>query len=276
MKLAVLADGHVSSSDEGKRGEDYAQPQGLRLLERAVAAVEAAGVDRVIVAGDLVNMGYDAEYADATRVLAPVAHRLDVIPGNHELVHGDLPTFERHFGATPRTLDLGGVPAVLLNTAQTSMDARLWFGEMHDSSREALLAACGRPGPLVVVMHHPFAGTVRTAPYPMMTQTNDADLRRAVETRPGPTLVLSGHAHRGDLRRVGTATYLGLPPVCYWPHAFVTLDIGSGAAAVETHYLVDDVADSPDAKTRDGERHLDAAGYRRDCAVPVPSFRLNW
>ena len=274
MRVAILADCHLSSPDAPDGEENHAQ--GLGLLERAVAMIGELGCDRTIVVGDLVNMGYEAEYADARRALGPLltGGAFNVIPGNHELVRGDLGRFVGEFGRACGRADFGGVEVLLLNTAQHSMDSRLWFGEL-DAESCGLLAAADPRGPLIVFMHHPFAGTVRAAPYPMMAQINGDRERDALAARPGPTIVFSGHAHRADVRRVGNCTFVGCPPLCFWPHAFLTADFADGLLRIETHRVVADVADSPDDKTQQGERHLTAAEYVADCEPPVPAFTLR-
>ncbi|MEM8874496.1 MAG: metallophosphoesterase [Planctomycetota bacterium] len=269
MRIAILADCHVSSPNAPDGEENHAQ--GLGMLERTVGVIGTLDVDRTIIVGDLVNMGYEVEYADAKRVLAPLGDALDVIPGNHEMGDGDLDRFIANFGDPVRRIKLGIHDAQLLNTAQTSMDHRLWFGELSELSRQQL---ADYVTPLVFA-HHPFSDTVRSAPYPMMSQVGDHAERHALVGRTSSTVVFTGHAHRADLRRIGNCTFVGCPPLCFWPHAFLIADLDDTHIHVRTLRLVENVADSPDPKTREGERHLTAEEYVAECEPPVPSFSVR-
>ena len=261
-KIALLADCHISADGPG-----------LDLLKRAR---ELAGdVDRTIIAGDLVDTGSDAEYAAVLPVVG--GGGCDVLPGNHEMIDGDMPRFHRHFERVPRETELGGVKTLLLNTALDDIPPERWYGRLCDGSRAMLRAAVDPASeePLIVVVHHPFAGTVRAAPYPMMAQIGDEAERALLATHGGQVIVFSGHAHRPDLRRAERVTSIGLPPVCYWPHAFLKVTIDGGHLSYETVRVIADPADSPDPKVAGGERHLAAAEYRRDCEPVAPTLTLR-
>ena len=260
MRLALLADCHISENGSG-----------LDLLKRAR---ELAGdVDRMIIAGDLVDTGSDAEYV----AVLPHVQGCDVLPGNHEMIDGDLARFHQHFEPVPRETELDGVKTLLLNTALDDIPPERWYGRLCDESRAMLRAAVDPASeqPLIVVVHHPFAGTVRAAPYPMMAQIGDEAERALLATHGGQVIVFSGHAHRPDLRREGRVTFVGLPPVCYWPHSFLTVTIEDGHLSYETVRVVDNPADSPDPKVTAGERHLTAIEYRRDCEPVAPTLTLR-
>jgi 3',5'-cyclic AMP phosphodiesterase CpdA len=273
MRLALLADCHISTPNGP--GDEEHHPQGLELFDKALAEAERLGCERVVIAGDLVNMGYAEEYAAVAGALEPWAGRVDVVPGNHEVARAGLDRFAEHFGEVPRRATYGGVRAVLLNSAVPGLDGKYWMGKLDDASRHLLLTALAEPGPLIVVVHHPFSGTIRPAPYPMMSQIlDDAELGQ-IRARQHPTLVITGHTHRPDLRREGQATFLGCPPMCFWPHAFLTADVGDGHVKIETHRLIDDPADSPDPKVTEGERGRTGEEYRQDCEPPVPELTLR-
>ncbi|MEM6562361.1 MAG: metallophosphoesterase [Planctomycetota bacterium] len=272
MRLAILADCHVSSPNAPDGEENHAH--GLGMLERAVDAIGKLDVDSTIIVGDLVNMGYEEEYADAKGVLEPLLEFVTVIPGNHEMVKGNRERFVKHFGEPVGRLPLGEVFGLTLNTAQESMDSRLWFGELDAASKDEVKKV-GHREPLLVFLHHPFENTVRSAPYPMMYQINHQHDCERLIYRGAPTVVFTGHAHRADLRRIGNCTFVGCPPLCFWPHAFLIADLDETHLHVRTHRLVEDVADSPDPKTREGERHLTAEQYIADCEPPVPSFSIR-
>ncbi len=73
VRLAILSDVHVTpgNANEGK-------------LREAVAEINAADVDAVLMTGDLTNEGSDEQLRNVKAVLDGISHPLYVIPGNHE------------------------------------------------------------------------------------------------------------------------------------------------------------------------------------------------
>ena len=73
VKLAILSDIHVTpgNANEGK-------------LREAVAEINAADVDAVMLTGDLTNEGSDEQLMNVKAILDGITHPLYVIPGNHE------------------------------------------------------------------------------------------------------------------------------------------------------------------------------------------------
>jgi 3',5'-cyclic-AMP phosphodiesterase len=73
--LAHLSDLHL--------GRSQADTIGLR---RAVTALVEAGVDHVVVTGDITDRGQFDQLATFRRLTAPIADRLTVVPGNHDRI----------------------------------------------------------------------------------------------------------------------------------------------------------------------------------------------
>ena len=73
VRLAILSDVHVTpgNANEGK-------------LREAVAEINAADVDAVMMTGDLTNEGSDEQLRNVKAILDGISHPLYVIPGNHE------------------------------------------------------------------------------------------------------------------------------------------------------------------------------------------------
>ena len=73
VRLAILSDVHVTpgNANEGK-------------LREAVAEINAADVDAVMMTGDLTNEGSDVQLRNVKGILDGITHPLYVIPGNHE------------------------------------------------------------------------------------------------------------------------------------------------------------------------------------------------
>jgi Icc protein len=73
--LAHLSDLHLGRSEADAVG-----------LRRAVTALVEAGVDHVVVTGDVTDGGRLDQLATFRRLTAPVADRLTVVPGNHDRI----------------------------------------------------------------------------------------------------------------------------------------------------------------------------------------------
>jgi len=81
-------------------------------MKRAVAAVNALGVDAVVVLGDLTWTGSDADFQEIDRYLEQVKAPVYVTPGGRDLsggAEGFAKHFERHHGNVRYSVDLHGV-----------------------------------------------------------------------------------------------------------------------------------------------------------------------
>jgi 3',5'-cyclic AMP phosphodiesterase CpdA len=77
--LAHVSDLHV--------GRDAATDE---ATARLVAALAEAGVDDVLLTGDVTHRGRGAELAAFARLFSPIAARLVVVPGNHDRMGDDV------------------------------------------------------------------------------------------------------------------------------------------------------------------------------------------
>jgi len=80
--IAHLSDLHI--------GKD---PENDRAAGQLALALEASGVDRVLVSGDLTHRGRVEELAAWRRLSAPLRDRLVVVPGNHDRLGDDVGRF---------------------------------------------------------------------------------------------------------------------------------------------------------------------------------------
>lgn len=100
MRLAHLSDVHVLDLTGvrwtrflNKRISGLANLRGSRkdahpthMLEAAVAELTADhSIDHVVVTGDLTNLSLESEFVRARAILSPLAGRISVIPGNHDV-----------------------------------------------------------------------------------------------------------------------------------------------------------------------------------------------
>jgi 3',5'-cyclic AMP phosphodiesterase CpdA len=230
MRIAHLSDLHVLSLDgvSPRRFLSKRLLGGLSLLtarhnqyrydlaQAAVDDVNRAGVDHVVVTGDLTNLSLEPEFARARGLLEGLAlgpEGVSLIPGNHDVyTHGAervdrferflepyLTSDHRRFGDGPYPyLRLRGDVAIIgLSTAM----ATPWFyasGRVGRAQLDALALLLNRPEVRerfsIVLLHHPpVPGVVRNP----LRGLDDARGFRAVIARCHVDLVLYGHEHVG-------------------------------------------------------------------------------
>ena len=146
LKLAILSDIHVTpgNANEGK-------------LREAVAEINAADVDAVILSGDLTNEGSDEQLKNVKGILDGItAHSLYVIPGNHEnnWSQSACKTFNDIWGADHFMFALGNLVIVGMNCGPF-----MKMGDGHIKQEDLLrldstLNAVVKPGMKVLSVNH--------------------------------------------------------------------------------------------------------------------------
>jgi len=184
MLIAHLSDVHVG-------GSRYRQD----LLETAIAEVNSAGPDLVVIAGDITDEGYPDQYPIAKTELAALeCQNVVMVPGNHDARNVGYLGFEDTFGDrdTRARLELAGldVAVVAVDSSKPDLDTgeigREHYGWIHE----------GFTGPAdlrVFVCHHhllPIPGTGRER-----NQVLDAGDVLSVLRHAEVDVVLAGHRH---------------------------------------------------------------------------------
>jgi hypothetical protein len=87
---------------------------------------------------------------------------------------------------------------------------------------------------------------------------------------PSAVVMFCGHTHVPDVYRRRNLTIITAPPLCFWPHAFLMVELRDGLMHVTTHRMIDFPKDSPDAK-------INEPGYleEREPWVPQITIRLG-
>jgi predicted phosphodiesterase len=224
-RIAILADTHVGLEGLQPSGREYGDCSAV--LSSAVADLlrDEEPPDQAFFVGDIVNRGFDEEYHRARHILAPLQHAFEPILGNHELQRASVADFERHWSRRAvRSTVFSDFPAIVLNSGIENLPDDQWHGVLDDIQlrmlEEALIVH--RDVPLFMFCHHPIEGTVRGSADPMGGLANSQELRRLIERRSKPVVLISGHTHRADLIRDGHITYVGCPPLGFWPHAYLS------------------------------------------------------
>jgi 3',5'-cyclic-AMP phosphodiesterase len=184
MLIAQLSDIHLG----GARHDE-------RLLDAAIAELNEACADLVVVAGDVTDEGYPDQYAAAKAKLGAIdCANMVLVPGNHDARHVGYLFFEETFGARDRRLrfDLGGLDTALVAVDSSKPDIDEGeIGREHYSWIQEGFA--GDPGLRIFVCHHhlmPIPGTGRER-----NQVLDAGDALALLRGVGVELVLGGHRH---------------------------------------------------------------------------------
>jgi len=182
--IAQLSDVHVGA---GRYREE--------LLQAAIAEINAAEPDLVVVAGDLTDEGYPDQYPQAKQELAALQCRhVVLVPGNHDARNVGYLLFEDTFG--PRDsrlrLDLGGleVALVAVDSSKPDLDEGEIGREHYGWIQEGF---AGQADLRVFVCHHhlmPIPGTGRER-----NQVLDAGDVLSLLRQAQVDIVLSGHRH---------------------------------------------------------------------------------
>jgi Icc protein len=184
MLIAQLSDLHVG----GARHDDA-------LLRTAIAEINAAQPDLVVVGGDLTHEGYPDEYELAEERLSAIAcPRVVMVPGNHDARHVGYLQYERTFGARDTRLTLSAAGTRLALVAVDSSKPDIDDGEVG-RERYAWIEEgfAGAADLRVFVIHHhlmPIPGTGREH-----TQVLDGGDVLALLRHLGVDLVLAAHRH---------------------------------------------------------------------------------
>jgi 3',5'-cyclic AMP phosphodiesterase CpdA len=184
LLIAQLSDVHVG-------GSRYRQ----ELLHAAIAEVNAAGPDLVVVAGDITDDGYPDQYPQARQELSAIdCPNLVLVPGNHDARNVGYIRFEDTFGTrdSRQELDVNGatVAVVAVDSSKPDLDEGeigrehyMWISEGFEGNAELRIFVCH---------HHlmPIPGTGRER-----NQVLDAGDVLALLRRCHVDLVLAGHRH---------------------------------------------------------------------------------
>jgi 3',5'-cyclic-AMP phosphodiesterase len=142
--LAHLSDLHLGRSEAD-----------VGALRGMVAAIVDAGIDHVVVTGDVTHRGRLDELATFRRAVAPIEDRLTVVPGNHDRLGEDAGhLLMRGRVAVDRR---PGLQLVRLDsTAPHNRRLLDGHGQLTAADVDEVVAAVGeaRPGALVAVLLH--------------------------------------------------------------------------------------------------------------------------
>ena len=145
VRLAILSDVHVTpgNANEGK-------------LRDAVAEINAADVDAVMLTGDLTNEGSDEQLRNIKGILDDITHPFYIIPGNHEnnWSQSACKTFNDLWGSDRFVFTVDNLVVVGMNCGPF-----MKMGDGHIKQEDLLwldstLTAMVNPGMMVLSVNH--------------------------------------------------------------------------------------------------------------------------
>ena len=268
-RISILADTHVGLAGPQPDGQTYGDA--APILERAIGTIVEDMPAQTFFVGDIVNRGFGQEYVRAKRILAPVQRIFEPVLGNHELQRASVRDFETQWGVNAvRTTFFSDFPAIVLNSGIEGLPDTEWHGVLDDIQLRLLeeQLMIHRDVPVFLFCHHPIAGTVRGSEKPMLSLTNSAELRRLLERRTKPLVMVSGHTHEASAVRQGPVTYVSCPPLGFWLHAFLEAAVGTSSLELRAMRVVDSPNDSPDLQSS-GRSPDDPGSFEGVVTIPL-------
>jgi hypothetical protein len=232
-RFATMNDLHLGMTSFGVRWKlrepAGIEPHPIRCGRSALDDLQAWGAQRLVVKGDLVHFNSAGNWELARDLLARSTVPWAVLPGNHELAHGD-----RGAIATARAhgvelveevdrIDVPGLRLVLMNSAIEDVDVGRW-GHLQAAAVDAV---CDTTGPvMLLVHHHPQPAPFPTHIPPGIDSISARRFLSAVRAANPSVLGASGHTHRHRFRNLG-----GVP----WAEVGSTKDFPGAWAGYVVH-----------------------------------------
>lgn len=197
--------GRIADHTDGpilRAAPDAPEPYPVTMNRGAIDEMTAAGLDAVVVKGDLTNAALADEFAAfEASYLPPFAERLHVVRGNHDAMAG------RTEYVGDRWIELPGVAIALLDTvipdreSGTLSEAQIAW--LDDRAAASIV-------PVMVMGHHQqwVEGERSPTYFGLDPDASDA-LAGVIERREAIVAYLAGHTHRHRVRR----TAAGVPSI---------------------------------------------------------------
>lgn len=227
MLLCQISDLHIKA----ERKLAYGRVDTAGMLERCVAAILrlAPAPDAVLITGDLVDRGSDAEYELLAQLIAPLSTQghlpVYLIAGNHDerdALRRNFPahTYLRQWAPFVQyAIDAHALRIVALDTVIPGQGGGLVCAERLDWLDRTLSQAPEQP--TVIIMHHPPFVTGIGHMDRVGLDNSDA-LEAVVRRHPQVERVLCGHLHRSIQARFGGTVASTCPSTAHQ----VALDLG--------------------------------------------------
>ncbi|WP_108663027.1 phosphodiesterase [Acuticoccus kandeliae] len=268
LLIAQLSDTHIREGGAFA----YGAVDTKSFLEQAVAHLNALDPqpDAVVLSGDLVDYGTDAEYAYFRSLIAPLKAPLWVIPGNHDSA--------RIWHAFPEAGALRGGEGLGYKVEVGPLSLLMFDstveGEHHGHASEARCAwladaLAATDGPSLLFLHHP----------PFLTGIGHMDrnncweaerLAATVAPASGLLAIGCGHIHRMITATVGGRRAMIAPS----PAHAVSLDLRENSPAT-FHLEPPAILVHRVTRTERGWTHVSHQSFIGDYRGPFPFFQTD-
>ena len=208
MKLAHVSDLHILPPEAEAPGPGPTSIDVAEAIADDLKAI-AAGLDLVIIAGDLTDRADARSFATVERLFGRVGLPIFVVPGNHDGPSGMIDymrtsTTLADWDLSNRVVEIGGLRFLGLNTCVEGRPQ----GALDESALALVDREVGRDSdlPLVIVMHHPplFLGLEQ---FDWFCDVDRGDeFLGLLAVAKAETLVFSGHVHRPYSARIDNLT----------------------------------------------------------------------
>jgi predicted phosphodiesterase len=226
--------GRVDDSPLGPilRQDDGDHPYPEVMNAGAIAEIEAADPDAVVVKGDLTSTGRREEFAAFQAAYGVFGDRLHVIRGNHDSYDG-----QRAY-AGDSVVDGPGYRLVLLDTARPGRPN----GSLDPAQLDWLdTVAAESDAPVLVMGHHqPWLGGHRSDDYFGIQPGPSEDLVAVVARRRGIVGYFAGHTHRNRVRHhpdTATVPYVEVGCVKDFPGSWAEYRVYEGGILQVYHRI---------------------------------------
>lgn len=251
LRIALVSDTHVT------RGAKESQPFHRVRFDKAIADVNAAKPDLVLIAGDLTENGTPQEYADFKRQIRQFHAPVWYVPGNHDIGSKRVPgkdegvtparvrAYEQALGPSYWVREFGGLRIIGANGplfgSGLPAERKMW------ETLERALPPTTNPPPTLFMLHYPpFQKTNNEAggvywnlePYPRARLL-------ALLKQGGVKTVLSGHLHKALTNQFEGITLLTTTTVAHGTpqakpaHGWMLLEVAAnGTVKIEPHDLL--------------------------------------
>lgn len=242
VRIGVLSDLHLAAPGTADGRWINRQPlgQSAALLDAALGRLARAGVDAVILLGDLAEHGSAHELGMLNTRLRTVTVSTWAVAGNHDLAELDDP--------------LGHLDVQSPDVSGHCLGP-LWIasGALRRTGREDYVEALVPPAigwpssqPVVWLSHFPVLATEHILGGAGLPHAGDLTNRRqiaeALSGHDGPVIVLAGHLHVHLALSAGNVLQLDHPALVEWPHGLAVLDIADASAGLEVRWRVEHLA----------------------------------
>ncbi|MCD2201390.1 metallophosphoesterase [Halobacterium sp. KA-4] len=242
--LAVIADSHLTSSDDGTWKVYH---RSKKHLKDAIVDINHRNVAGVLIAGDLTKDGTASEFRHARELLDTLRFPVVAIPGNH-----DVPASRGNAHATPPiarfdsgydcelapfvydvdNIDLVGLDSV---TATDKSSDRTHGGSIPANQISWIKNVLARVKCPIVASHHNLTDRLReiSPDSPDIYQLGNAEAVANVLNEGGVKILLSGHAHYPTVAHTSGIYEIIVPATCSFPQGYALVHIGTDGTKIE-------------------------------------------